>query len=166
MDTARQTLIVMEGKIEELNAALVGAGLAQAAAADEGAAATGSPAGTAQAAREPDDEAGAAQRAEIAAQGDGSGLSRFEANVQYLNSRALEAAGADLFSGIEAAGEGVVHVGTTEAWRNIPPAGQRSYLNSLFDLWTVAQEGSGPAVVRIVDASGRVLLEKSSNAND
>ena len=175
METARQTLIVMEEKIEELNAAIVGAGFAQNAAADKGSAGTGSPSGIAQAAPpEPGDKAGAEQRAEISAQGpatppgqgDGSGLSRFEANVQYLNSRALEVAGADLFSGIKAAGEGVVHVSTTQAWRNIPPAGQRSYLNSLFDLWTVAQQGSGPAVVRIVDASGRVLLEKSGTAKD
>jgi hypothetical protein len=31
-----------------------------------------------------------------------------------------------------------VQVSTTSAWQNIPPAGQRSYLNSLFDLWRVA----------------------------
>jgi hypothetical protein len=31
----------------------------------------------------------------------------------------------------------------------------------LLDLWIVAQESSGPAVVRIVDPNGRVLLEKS-----
>jgi hypothetical protein len=163
METARQTLTVMEQKIEELNAALAGAGFAPTAAADEGAGA-----GTAQASPEPGDKAGAEPPVAIAAQGpaaqgDGSGLSRFEANVQYLNSRAVEAAGTDLFSGIRAAGEGVVHVSTTQAWRNIPPAGQRSYLDSLFDLWTVAQEGSGPAVVRIIDSSGRVLLEKSGN---
>ena len=54
-----------------------------------------------------------------------------------------------------------MHISTTAAFQKIPPAGQRSYLDSLFDLWTVAQEGSGPAVVRIVDPSGRVLLEKS-----
>ena len=78
-----------------------------------------------------------------------------------MNRRASETSGADLFSGIESQGDGVVHVSTTAAWQKIPPAGQQSYLNSLFDLWTVAQEGSGPAVVRIIDPSGRVLLEKS-----
>jgi hypothetical protein len=91
---------------------------------------------------------------------------RFDANVRYLNSRASEASGADLFSGIESAGDAVVHVSTTAAWQNIPLAGKRSYLNSLFDLWTVAQEGSSPAVVRIVDPSGRVLLEKSGAEKD
>ena len=70
-------------------------------------------------------------------------------------------AGADLFSGIKSPGDGVVHVSTTAAWQKIPTAGQHSYLDFLFDLWTVAQERSGPAVVRIVDPSGRVLLEKS-----
>jgi hypothetical protein len=82
---------------------------------------------------------------------------RFDANVRYLN---RGASGADLFSGIESPGDGVVLVSTTAAWQNISPAGQRSYLNSLFNLWTVAQEGSGPTVVRILDPRGRVLLEK------
>ena len=53
------------------------------------------------------------------------------------------------------------NVSTTPAWQRIPASGQRSYLNSLLDLWIVAQEESGPAVVRIVDPNGRVLLEKS-----
>ena len=73
----------------------------------------------------------------------------------------MDAAGSDLFAGVEAAGDGVVNVSTTPAWQNIPASGQRSYLNSLLDLWIVAQEESGPAVVRIVDPNGRVLLEKS-----
>jgi hypothetical protein len=63
---------------------------------------------------------------------------RFDANVRYLNSRALEALGADLFSGTESPGDGVVLVSTTAAWQNISPGGQRSYLNALFNLWTVA----------------------------
>jgi predicted nucleic acid-binding Zn-ribbon protein len=182
METARQTLVAMGEKIDELNAALAGAGLAEetpsgpemnaAAVADERSPEGDAPAGVAQAApSEPTGEAGPEQRAAQSTQGpttapaqaDAAGLKRFDANVRYLNSRAMEAAGADLFSGIEAAGDGVVHVSTTPAWRNIPPAGQRSYLNSLFDLWTVAKEGKGPRVVRIVDASGRVLLEKSGD---
>ena len=126
-----------------------------------------------QAAPAPEDKVAAEGEADSAAQlaarestaapaeDDGSGLERFDANVRYLNTRAFEAAGAYLFSGIEPAGDGVVHVSTTLAWQDIPPAGQRSYLNSLFDLWTVAQDGTSPPVVRIVDANGRVLLEKS-----
>ena len=122
--------------------------------------------------QKPGDTGGADQRADISGQApttapaqadEASALKRFDANVRYLNSRA---SGADLFSGIESPGDGVVHVSTTAAWQNIPPAGQRTYLNSLFDLWTVAQEGSGPTVVRIVDPSGRVLLEKSGTEQD
>jgi predicted nucleic acid-binding Zn-ribbon protein len=191
METARQNLTVMEEKIEELHTALAGAGLVQTtptrgpqakrqSVADERS--TGSdprsgmaqPAAVApQAAPGPADKVGPEQDAQgparPAAQGqvsarvqdDGAGLARFDANVRYLNSRAMEAAGATLFSGIKPAGDGVVHVSTTSAWQNIPPAGQRSYLNSLFNLWRVAQDEHGPAVVRIVDPSGRVLLEKS-----
>jgi len=152
-ETARQTLIVMEEKIEELNAALAWAGRVETT---------------------PTESPPANERADIStqepttapAQVHAPGLERFDANVQSLNSRALEVAGADLFSGIKSAGDGVVHVSTTPAWNSIPPAGQRSYLNSLFQLWTGAQEGRGPAVVRIVDSSGRVLLEQSGTAKD
>jgi hypothetical protein len=197
METARQTLVVMMEKIEELNVALAGTGVLDTTAgarakpdsvADQRSTGSDLASGRAQpaamapqAAPGPADKVGAepeqpeaASAAQLAARGpitapardDSSGLARFDANVRYLNSRALEAAGAELFSGIESAGDGVVHVSATSAWQSIPPAGQRSYLNSLFDLWSVAQEKSGPAVVRIVDASGRVLLEKSGSAQD
>jgi predicted nucleic acid-binding Zn-ribbon protein len=165
VDTTRQTLIIMEEKIGELSAALAGAGLAATTWAP---AAMATPSGGAQAPpQKPGDTGGADQRADISDQelttapaqaDDASALMRFDADVRYLNS---QASGADLFSDIESPGDGVVLVSTTAAWHNISPAGQRSYLNSLFNLWTVAQEGSGPTVVRILDPRGRVLLEKS-----
>ena len=174
MDSARQTLILMEQKIGELSTALVGAGLTETTPApapklnaEAVAAATATPSGGMRSAPQ---KPGDTSRADIAEPGpaaapaqadDAAGLARFDANVSYLNRRASETSGADLFSGIESQGDGVVHVSTTAAWQKIPPAGQQSYLNSLFDLWTVAQEGSGPAVVRIIDPSGRVLLERS-----
>jgi uncharacterized coiled-coil DUF342 family protein len=190
METARQTLVVMMDKIEELNLALAGAGLVETTptggarakpdqVADEGSTGANSLSTTAQpAAPGPADKLGSEQEADspiqlagrgpttAPAQDDSTGLARFDANVRYLNTRAFEAAGSYLFSGIEPAGDGIVHVSTTLAWDSIPPDGQRSYLNSLFDLWSVAQDKSGPAVVRIVDARGRVLLEKSGSAQD
>jgi len=195
IETARQNLTVMEDKIEQLHAALAGVGLVErtatggAKAKPDSAAkersgsnlvsTTARPAGrpgpvTPEAADEARSEQAADSPAQLAvrepttapAQDDSAELARFDANVRYLNSRAFEAAGSYLFSGIEPAGDGVVHVTTTLAWENIPADGQRSYLNSLFDLWSVAQEKSGPTVVRIVDGSGRVLLEKSDAAQD
>ena len=149
MDSARQTLTVMEEKFGQLSAALAGAGftettpapapkLTSAAIADERAAATAAPSGRVRAApQKPRDTGGADQRADISGQGPttaradaAAGLVLFDANVRYLNDRASEAAGADLFSGIESPSDGVVHVSTTAAWQNIPPAGQRSYLIS------------------------------------
>jgi chromosome segregation ATPase len=181
IETARQKLTVMKEKIKELHAALAGAGLVQRTR-------------TAGAQKKPDsvpDEASAQQTAPGPAENEtpeqktegparlavigpatapapdeGGGLERFDANIRYLNSRALELKGANLFSGVKSAGNGVVHVSTTPAWQSIPAEGQRSYLNSLFDLWTVSHEGSGPEVVRIVDANGQVLLEKSGTAQD
>jgi predicted nucleic acid-binding Zn-ribbon protein len=194
IEKAGQKLTVMKQKIEQLQSALHGAGLVQTAPAGGPQAkpasvaqerSTGSnlvsgkaqPAATAQP-DAPGDEVGSEQAAhspaKLAAIGpgaapapdEGAGLERFDATIRYLNSRALELEGANLFSGVKSAGNGVVHVSTTPAWQSIPVKGQRSYLNSLFDLWTVSHEGSGPAVVRIVDANGRVLLEKSGNAQD
>jgi predicted nucleic acid-binding Zn-ribbon protein len=187
MDSARQTLTLMEEKIGELSAALAGAGLMENSAApaprlnsgapaDERSAATAAPSRGLQAPpQKPGEAGGTAESAALTDQGpaavtgpadEAADLKRFDANVRYLNSRAVEMAGADLFSGIKSPGDGVVHVSTTAAWQKIPTAGQHSYLDSLFDLWTVAQERSGPAVVRIVDPSGRVLLEKSGTGED
>ena len=186
MHRARQTPTVMEEKVGQLSAALAGAGLTEttpapapkpnsAAIAGERSAATAPPSGRVQPDPQKPGATGGDQRADISGQApttapaqadEASALKRFDANVRYLNSRASEVSGADLFSGIESPGDGVVHVSTTAAWQNIPPAGQRTYLNSLFDLWTIAQEGSAPAVVRIVDPNGRVLLEKSGTEQD
>jgi hypothetical protein len=186
MHRARQTPTVMEEKIGQLSAALAGARLTEttpapapkpnsAAIADERSAATAAPSGRVQAdPQKPGATGGADQRADIAGPGPTAaptqpnpfGLERFDANVRYLNSRAMKLEGADLFSGVEAAGDGVVHVSTTAAWQNIPPVGQRTYLDTLFVLWTVAKEGNSPTVVRIVDPNGRVLLEKSGTEQD
>jgi hypothetical protein len=194
IETAGQRLTVMKEKIEQLHAALDGAGLVQtvpaggpqakpASVAQERS--TGSnlvsgkaqPAGTAQPdAPGPGDEIGSERAADspakLAAIGpatapdQGAGLGRFDANIRYLNERALQLEGTDLFSGVKSAGSGVVHVSTTPAWQSIPAEGQRSYLDALFDLWTLSYQGSGPEVVRIVDANGQVLLEKSGHAQD
>jgi chromosome segregation ATPase len=172
MEAARRNLVVMEQRIEQLNAALAGAGLAgntgsasrrDAAVAGRSPAATGGPAEEADAGPDAEDasELAAVRPAPAGARDASAELAKFNENIAYLNRRAMDAAGSDLFAGIEAAGEGVVQVSTTPAWEKIPAAGQRSYLDSLLDLWIVAQEGSGPAVVRIVDPNGRVLLEKS-----
>jgi hypothetical protein len=55
-----------------------------------------------------------------------------------------------------------VNVSATTAWNSLPPVGQQSYLDSLLNYWVVAQGGTGPAVVRIVDPSGHLLVEKSA----
>lgn len=106
MDSARQTLTVMEEKIGQLSAALAGAGftettpapapkLTSAAIADERAAATAAPSGRVRAApQKPRDTGGADQRADISGQGPttaradaAAGLVLFDANVRYLNDR-------------------------------------------------------------------------------
>jgi hypothetical protein len=91
-----------------------------------------------------------------------SGVKHFHANLQALNELELKAGGSDLFSGIESTNDSEVRVSTTAAWDKLPPIGRESYSSALLDYWIIARGGKGPAVVRIVDASGRVLAAKSS----
>ena len=90
-----------------------------------------------------------------------AGLTRFHADLQALNELELNAAGSDLFSGVESADGREVRVSTTAAWDSLPPVGRESYLESLLDYWVAARGGQGPAVVQIVDSRGQVLVEKS-----
>jgi hypothetical protein len=88
-------------------------------------------------------------------------LQRFRDSVDYLNSRAVAVAGADLFTGVEPLGGGTVQVGATAAWATMPPAGQRSYANTLLDRWAAATGRTGQVKVQIVDESGQVIMEES-----
>jgi N-acetylmuramoyl-L-alanine amidase len=88
-------------------------------------------------------------------------LQRFRDSVEYLNSRAVAVAGADLFTEVEPLGGGTVQVGATDAWAALPPAGQRSYANTLLDRWAAATGRAGEVRVRIVDDAGQVLMEES-----
>jgi hypothetical protein len=56
-----------------------------------------------------------------------------------------------------------VNINATPAWDALPPFAKQTYLDSLLHDWVALQGGNGPAVVRIVDPSGRVLVEKSSH---
>lgn len=91
-----------------------------------------------------------------------AGVRRFQASVDYLNQRAQQVAGVDLFTGVESAGAGAVQVNATDAWHTMPPAGQRSYLNTLVARWAAAKGGAEPVSVRIVGPDGSVVMEKSS----
>jgi hypothetical protein len=90
-----------------------------------------------------------------------SGVELFNANLQHLNELELKAGGSDLFSGIESAKGSEVRVSTTAAWDKLPSVGQEAYVNTLLDSWVSARGGKGPAVVRLVNSSGQVLVEKS-----
>ena len=90
-----------------------------------------------------------------------SGIELFNANLQLLNELELNAGGSDLFSGIESAEGSEVRVGTTAAWDKLPPVGQEAYVKTLLNYWVSARGGKGPAVVRLVNSSGQVLVEKS-----
>lgn len=88
-------------------------------------------------------------------------VNRFKESVSYLNSRALQVAGVDLFTEVEAVDQQTVAVGITDAWQTVPPAGQRSYLNTLVDRWSAANGGESPVNVRIIGPEGEVLVEQS-----
>jgi hypothetical protein len=88
-------------------------------------------------------------------------LQRFRDSVAYLNSRSKVIAGVDLFTEVEPLGGGAVQVGATDAWANVPPAGQRSYANALLERWAAATGRADQLTVQIVDQGGQVLTEAS-----
>jgi hypothetical protein len=89
------------------------------------------------------------------------GIELFNANLQLLNELEMTAGGSDLFSGVESAKGSEVHVSTTAAWDKLPAAGKDAYIKTLLDYWVSARGGKGPAVLRIVNSSGQVLVERS-----
>jgi hypothetical protein len=100
----------------------------------------------------------------MAAAGDAAtanALTRFRATVTQLNDRALAAAGVDLFTGAETAGDGTVQVTATEAWGVVPEGGQQSFMNTLFGRWQEAAGPGQPLRLQIVDETGQVLSERS-----
>jgi Bacterial SH3 domain len=88
-------------------------------------------------------------------------LARFRSNLTELNTRALAAAGVELFTGAEPAAGGTVQVMVTETWDLIPEAGQESYTNALFDQWRAVAVGGEELRLQVVDSSGTVVSEKS-----
>lgn len=99
--------------------------------------------------------------AHVPAAAEPKGLRRFRETVDYLNGRALQVAGIDLFTGVEPGGDGVVQVATTAAWSKMPPTGQESYANTLLDHWMTAQGRSRPATVQIIGPTGEMLFERA-----
>ena len=91
----------------------------------------------------------------------GNAVARFRATVTQLNDRAVAAAGVDLFTGAEAAGDGTVQVTATEAWGVVPEGGQQSFMNTLFGRWQEAAGPGRPLRLQIVDETGQVLSERS-----
>jgi hypothetical protein len=87
-------------------------------------------------------------------------LARFRESVDYLNTRALAAAGVDLFTDVRLAGDDVAQVITTNAWGMVPEAGRRSYMNALLDRWQ-STVGSPLGRLQIVDQNGQVLSEST-----
>jgi hypothetical protein len=92
---------------------------------------------------------------------EGVDLQRFRDSVAYLNSRSKSVAGVDLFTEVEPLGGGAVQVGATDAWANLPPAGQRSYTNALLERWAAATGRADQLTVQIVDQDGKVIMEQS-----
>lgn len=94
--------------------------------------------------------------------GDDFALQHFQTSVDYLNDRAVAAAGIDLFEGIESGGPDNVRVNVTDAWALMPPSGRQSYLNTLFDRWVAATGSGGRPSLEIVAPDGRVVDEKTA----
>jgi uncharacterized protein YgiM (DUF1202 family) len=103
-----------------------------------------------------------AEPAQAAPVAESEALAQFRSSIDMLNERALAAAGVELFSGVEPAGDGAVRVHVTEAWAMVPEAGQTSYTNALFGHWQAVADSPEPLRVQVVDPSGTVVSEKST----
>jgi Bacterial SH3 domain len=88
-------------------------------------------------------------------------LRTFRGEVEYLNNRAVAAAGVDLFTGVAPLGEGGVQVVATEAWSTMSGSGQRRYVDALFGRWQAAADGARPLRLEIIDANGVVMMQRS-----
>jgi uncharacterized protein YgiM (DUF1202 family) len=88
-------------------------------------------------------------------------VGRFEDSVNYLNQRAMAAAGVDLFTAVRAVDATTVQVVATDVWRSVPASGQESYVNTLFDRWLAAAGSSAPLRLEIVDDAGQVLSARA-----
>jgi len=93
--------------------------------------------------------------------GGSDAFGEFRKSVQYLNNRALTAAGVDLFTDVRAVSDGAVQVVTTEAWETVPQAGQQSYLNALYNSWLLVAGPDGERTVQIIGPDGDLVMEKS-----
>jgi hypothetical protein len=88
-------------------------------------------------------------------------LAHFRETVSYLNGRAIDLAGTDLFAEVKPGPGGAMRVVATEAWSTLPPAGRQSYANTLLDRGAASKVSPGPVVLQIVDPSGEVVMEKT-----
>jgi hypothetical protein len=92
----------------------------------------------------------------------GSGLADLHVSIKALNNLEGGGTGNDLFYDIESVSGRAVHINATHAWHALPSIAKETYLDTLLESWVAARGGDGPGVVRIVDPSGRVLIQKSS----
>lgn len=88
-------------------------------------------------------------------------VNRFRDSVNYLNQRAMSAAGVDLFTAVRPVDATTVQVVATDIWRSVPASGQESYVNTLFDRWLAAAGGNAPLRLEIVDAAGQLLSART-----
>jgi len=88
-------------------------------------------------------------------------VARFRDSVQYLNERALAAAGIELFTNVRSISGNTVQVLATETWSMVPESGQESYMNTLFSSWATAVGGNQTLTLQIVDPNGQIVMERT-----
>ncbi len=88
-------------------------------------------------------------------------VARFRDSVQYLNERALAAAGIELFTDVRSIGGNTVQVLATDTWSMVPESGQESYMNTLFSSWATAVGGNQTLTLQIVDPNGQIVMERT-----
>ena len=90
---------------------------------------------------------------------DPSPIERFRNSVEYLNGRALEFAGVSVFTDVGPSVGGAVEVGATDAWEISLPPSRRATSTPCLIAGQRCAAMAGHVALRIVDLSGRVMME-------
>lgn len=86
---------------------------------------------------------------------------QFRREVLALNAKAYKASGANHFTAVSDLGDGIVRVTATESWVAASETARQKDMDTLFDLWDVA-EGTGlPIMVQVVDGGDNVVMTRS-----
>lgn len=87
-------------------------------------------------------------------------FAQFKSAIDSLNARILNSSGVSLFGNVANRGDGTVEITVTPTWLAAPKKMRTGNLETLFDLWKTVDDSTRPIQVRMVDQSGKLVMER------